>query len=86
MGYNYEGNMMHDTRSLHRVGLLPRGVAFRAVCVFLVATVVGSVLPEFGNLAAVALGLQVHTFNVVFLSLGIIGVGMALHIGLAKSR
>jgi len=40
-----------------------------------------SVLPELGNLLAKGIGVGAHQFNIVFLALGITGVGMALYLG-----
>jgi len=56
---------------------------------FIFGTLIGSTLPEFGNLAAIALNLgdeKAHIFNSLFLALGIIGTCLALCIGYTKYR
>ena len=63
------------------MGDLSRSVALHLVFVLLIGTLVGSVLPEFGNLLAQKLRLWSHTFNVVFLAVGIVGIGVALYFG-----
>ncbi len=63
------------------VGDTARGLAFLAIACFFVATAVGSVLPEFGNLLAKRLDIRAHFFNVYFLVLGVVGVGLALYLG-----
>lgn len=76
---NYEPN--------NRVGYTARSLAFRLVLVFLSGTLLGSLAPESGNVLAFLLGLppeKGHIFNPVFLSVGIIGIGLALYTGLRK--
>lgn len=63
------------------LGDLARGMASGAVLVFLAGTAVSSVLPEFGNLLAHKIGVRAHFFNVYFLVLGILGIGLALYLG-----
>jgi len=63
------------------MGDLSRDMALLAILVFLVGTAVGSVLPEFGNLLAHKISVGSHQFNVVFLALGIAGIGVALYLG-----
>jgi len=58
-----------------------RAMALCIVLVFLIGTAVGSVLPEFGNIVAIKLGIWSHQFNIVFLALGIAGIGLALYLG-----
>jgi protein-S-isoprenylcysteine O-methyltransferase Ste14 len=65
-------------RSFYDVGVSSRGMALRAVAVFLAGTLVGSVLPESGTVLASHLGIFSHIFNPLFLALGIIGAGLAL--------
>ena len=67
------------------MGDLPRVVALRAILIFLACIALGSVLPEFGNLLAIRLGNDAHSFNILFLILGLIGVGMALYLGYTRS-
>jgi len=63
------------------MGDLSRGLALCIILVFLLSTAVGSVLPEFGNILAQRIGVWAHQFNIVFLALGIVGIGMALYFG-----
>lgn len=66
------------------MGFASRGMALRAVFVFLIGTAIGSTLPESGNIVVHVLGMdgnKPHIFNWVFLTLGIIGIGVALYIG-----
>ena len=61
-----------------------RAVALVLVPVFLFGTLIGSLLPESGNVLAQLLRLpgdSFHTFNGMFLVIGILGIGLALHIG-----
>jgi len=70
------------------LGFATRGVAFCAVAVFVGGTLVGSLLPESGNILAYVLGFpygQGHVFNPCFLAVGIAGVVLACAAGL-KSR
>ena len=67
------------------MGDVPRSVALYFIPVFLIGTAVGSTLPEFGNILAERLGLWAHRFNIVFLALGIAGVGLALYLGYRSS-
>lgn len=68
-----------------KVGFVSRSMAFHIIAIFLVATAVGSVLPEFGNALAIQLDKWSHTFNPVFLIVGIIGIGVALYLGYRQS-
>jgi len=63
------------------MGVGARGLALCIILVFIIGTAVGSVLPEFGNLLAQRLGIWGHSFNILFLALGIAGVGLALYLG-----
>ena len=63
------------------LGNTARGLALCFILVFLVATAVGSALPEFGNLLATRIGIRAHFFNVYFLVMGVVGVGVALYLG-----
>ena len=63
------------------MGDLSRGMALCFILVFIIATAVGSTLPEFGNLLATKIGVRAHFFNVYFLVLGIVGIGLALYLG-----
>ena len=59
------------------MGNRTRALAFSMVA----GTVIGSVAPEFGNLAAISLDLPAHHFNIHFLIVGLVGIvgcGMAL--------
>jgi len=67
------------------MGCETRGLALCFVLVFLVATAVGSTLPEFGNLLAQRIGVRAHFFNVWFLVLGFVGVSLALYLGYRAS-
>ena len=60
---------------------LSRGLALYPILVFFLGTAIGSVAPEFGNIVAERLGLWAHRFNIVFLALGLAGVGLALYLG-----
>jgi len=68
------------------MGCSTRVMALVIIVVFLGATAVGSVLPEFGNLLATRLSLRAHQFNILFCAVGIIGVGLALYLGYKNSR
>ncbi len=63
------------------MGILPRVMAPFMVLIFLACTTLGSILPEFGNIVATRLGVRAHSFNVLFLVLGVAGVGVALYLG-----
>ena len=63
------------------MGNISRGLALYPVLVFFLGTAIGSVAPEFGNITAERLGLWAHRFNIVFLALGIAGIGLALYLG-----
>jgi len=65
---------------------LSRGMALCFILVLLVGTAIGSALPEFGNLLAKEVGIRAHFFNVYFLVLGVLGVGLALFLGYTGSR
>ena len=64
---------------------MSRGLALCFILIFFVGTAVGSMAPEFGNLLAKEVGLWAHQFNVVFLVLGIVGIGLALYLGYTHS-
>ena len=63
------------------LGNSARALALCFILVFLAGTATGSVLPEFGNLLATKIGIRAHFFNVYFLVLGFMGVGLALYLG-----
>lgn len=66
------------------VGYSTRNVALRTVAVFLCGTLVGSVVPESGNVLAHMLEFPEgsgHFFNPCFLVIGIIGIVLALFVG-----
>jgi len=63
------------------MGFETRGLALCFILVFLVATAVGSMAPEFGNLLAAKIGIRAHFFNIYFLVLGFVGIGLALYLG-----
>ena len=67
------------------LGNSARGLALCFILVFLVGTAVGSMAPEFGNLLAKKVGVWAHFFNVYFLVLGILGIGVALYLGYTGS-
>jgi len=58
-----------------------RIMALGIILVFFIGTGIGSALPEFGNLVATRINIGSHSFNVLFLALGIIGIGVALYLG-----
>ncbi len=64
---------------------LSRGLALCVILVFLACVALGSVLPEFGNLLAAKIGIDAHSFNIFFLILGLVGIGVALYLGYAHS-
>ena len=68
------------------MGYISRTMAFCTIGFFLIATAIGSVLPEFGNLLAKRLDMRSHSFNIVFLVVGIIGIGLALYLGYRDGR
>ncbi len=63
------------------MGDLSRSMAFIIIIIILSSTAIGSMLPEAGNILAGKIGVRAHFFNVFFLALGIIGVGMAFYLG-----
>ncbi len=63
------------------LGDTARVLALCFILVFLVATAIGSMAPEFGNLLAKKVGVWGHFFNVYFLVLGVVGIGLALYLG-----
>lgn len=63
------------------MGFETRGLALCFILVFFFATAIGSALPEFGNLLAAKIGIRAHFFNIHFLVLGILGIGVALYLG-----
>ena len=71
------------------MGNTTRGMAFRTIAIVLIGTAIGSVLLESGNVASRLLGLpgsQAHVFNAVFLTVGVIGIMLALYLGYRHSR
>ncbi len=68
------------------MGRRSRSMAFRIIPVFLLGTLVGSALPEFGNILAGKLGLWSHEFNSAFLAVGVVGVMLALYLGYKDGR
>ena len=67
------------------MGCETRGLALCFILIFLVATAIGSMAPEFGNLLAAKIGIDAHFFNMHFLVLGVLGVGLALYLGYRAS-
>jgi len=63
------------------MGCDARTMALCIVLIFFAGTAIGSVLPEFGNIVATRIGVGAHQFNIVFLALGIAGIGLALYLG-----
>lgn len=71
------------------MGNISRSVAFLPVLVILGGTLVGSVLPESGNVLAYILGIsnsQGHIFNPLFLAVGIVGIVLAFYFRHKRSR
>jgi hypothetical protein len=68
------------------MGSKTRGMAFRFIPVFLISTAIGSTAPEFGDLLAQKIGIDAHFFNIHFLVLGIVGIGVALYLGYTGGR
>lgn len=67
-----------------RMDNISRGLAFRIIAVFFLGTLVGSLLPETGVIAAHYLQIpeaSAHIFNPIFLAFGVLGVCLALYIG-----
>ena len=73
-------------RSHTRLGAPARRLAFRIIPVVLIGTLFGSLLPETGDLLALRLGIWPHDFNVVFLTLGFLGLNLALYLGRTSRR
>lgn len=72
-----------------RVGSPARGLARRLGLMFLIGTMVGSVVAESGNVVAYLLGLPErfsHIFNVLFAVIGLAGVALALYLGHRAGR
>ena len=63
------------------MGDLSRVMALCIILIFLIGTAIGSALPEFGNLLAHRISVGSHSFNILFLAVGIVGVGVALYLG-----
>jgi len=63
------------------MGIEARAVALCIILIFFIGTGIGSALPEFGNLVATRLGIGGHSFNILFLALGVLGIGVALYLG-----
>lgn len=63
------------------MGIASRDLALCFILVFLAGTALGSTLPEFGNVMAQRIGIRPHFFNIFFLVLGIVGIGVALYLG-----
>ncbi len=68
------------------MGFDARGMAFLIIVVFLIGTLIGSVLPETGNFVASKLGMGAHSFNIVFLIIGITCACLALFFGLQSNK
>ncbi len=68
-------------RSYVEMGDFARVMAFHTIVIFLACTALGSTLPEFGNVVANRLGIWAHSFNTLFLILGILGISLALYLG-----
>ena len=66
------------------MGCEARTMAFCIILVFLVGTAIGSMAPEFGNILAQRIGVRAHFFNVYFLVLGVVGIGVALYLGYTR--
>jgi hypothetical protein len=58
-----------------------RKLAHRSLVVIVISTALGSLLPEPADVVALWLKIYPHTFNYLFLAIGVIGVGVALLIG-----
>ena len=75
---------MNDFWAQHIMGNTARTLAFCLV----IGTLIGSTMPEFGNILAVWLEMErTHYFNKWFLAtgiLGILGFGLALHFRLSR--
>jgi len=63
-----------------------RTMAFLFIFMFLVGTAIGSILPEFGNVLAVAISYPGHCFNPLFLVIGIAGIVLAFYLGYRRCR
>ncbi len=66
--------------SNNRMGIETRDVAFRVILVFIWGTLLGSLLPESGNVVAYYIGGaygKEHIFNPCFLAVGVAGVVLA---------
>ena len=75
-----------NTREAHiRMGDSARVMALGLVGIFLIATLVGSLFPECGNIVAKRLDMWAHSFNGIFLALGIVGIVLALYLGYRNS-
>ncbi len=68
------------------MGITARSMALFIVVIFLVGTLVGSVLPEFGDVLALRLKLPPHFFNIWFFVLGWVCIGLALYFGYRSGR
>jgi hypothetical protein len=60
-------------------------MAFRSILTLLIATAIGSTLPEFGDVLAVHLKIAPHFFNPFFLFIGIVGIVLACFVGRKRS-
>ncbi len=68
------------------MGNSSRRVAFRVVFGFVAGTLVGSTLPEVGNVVAKYLGYGAHDFNIYFLVVAVVGIMLALYSRYKNSR
>ena len=85
-GYKVNGHNTRRTRGI--MGNKTRAMAFRLILVFFFGTLIGSLLPESGNVMAYILeppGYQTHAFNGLFFIIGVLGIGLACHIGRSNS-
>ena len=65
---------------------VPRGMALLIIIVFFIGTLIGSLLPETGNILANHLKLPSHIFNIIFLIIGIAIASLAFYIGLQSNK
>ena len=61
------------------MGDISRSMAFLFILVILIGTVIGSILPEFGNVLANHLDQGAHKYNIHFLVIGVLGIVLALY-------
>ncbi len=72
-------------RAYNIMGFASRVMALRTVAVFLLGTLVGSLVPESGSILAYNMGIFPHALNPLFLAVGIVGIGLACVVGHRKS-